>query len=74
MNADRIREIQLKTAHPLSTSVQQALMQVWNECAQESQARIAKLESENNDLIVKVQFAESVIRDQDRMRETKGEP
>lgn len=32
MNADRIKEIQAKTAYPDSISVQQALMQVWNEC------------------------------------------
>lgn len=39
MNADRIKEIQQQTAHPNSTSVYQALMQVWNECAQESQPK-----------------------------------
>lgn len=32
MNTDRIKEIQEKTAHPNSVSVQQALLQVWNEC------------------------------------------
>jgi hypothetical protein len=35
MNVDRIKEIQQKTAYPDSRSVQQALLQVWNECAQE---------------------------------------
>ena len=32
MTADRIKEIQEKTAYPNSVSVQQALLQVWNEC------------------------------------------
>ena len=35
MNADRIKEIQSETAYPESLSVAQALMKVWNECAQE---------------------------------------
>ena len=32
MTTDRIKEIQEKTAYPNSVSVQQALLQVWNEC------------------------------------------
>ena len=37
MTTDRIKEIQSKTAYPesVSVSVQQALLQVWNECEQE---------------------------------------
>ena len=35
MTTDRIKEIQSNTAHPDSISVQQALLQVWNECEQE---------------------------------------
>lgn len=35
MNTERIKEIQSKTAYPDSVSVQQALLQVWNECEQE---------------------------------------
>lgn len=35
MTVERIKEIQSKTAHPESVSVQQALLQVWNECEQE---------------------------------------
>ena len=35
MNSDRIKEIQMATAYPESVSVKQALLQVWNECAQE---------------------------------------
>lgn len=35
MTSDRIKEIQETTAYPESLSVKQALLQVWNECAQE---------------------------------------
>jgi len=35
MNSDRIKEIQKTTAYSDSVSVQQALLQVWNECEQE---------------------------------------
>ena len=38
MNSDRIKEIQQMTAYPKSVSVQQALLQVWNECEQEKVA------------------------------------
>ncbi len=34
MTTERIKEIQSKTAYPESASVQQALLQVWNEVAQ----------------------------------------
>jgi hypothetical protein len=37
MNTDRIKEIQQTCAYPDSISVQQALLQVWNECAQEKE-------------------------------------
>ena len=37
MTTDRIKEIQEKTAYPESVSVQQALLQVWNECELEKQ-------------------------------------
>jgi len=37
MTADRIKEIQMATTYPDSVSVQQALLQVWNECEQEHQ-------------------------------------
>jgi len=40
MTTERIKEIQSKTAYPDSISVQQALLQVWNESEQE-QLRIA---------------------------------
>jgi hypothetical protein len=35
MNTDRIKEIQEETGYPESVSVQQALLKVWNETAQE---------------------------------------
>ncbi len=34
MTSDRIKEIQEQTAYPNSVSVKQALLKVWNECAQ----------------------------------------
>jgi hypothetical protein len=34
MTSERIKEIQQQTAYPDSISVQQALLQVWNECLQ----------------------------------------
>ena len=37
MTTDRIKEIQAETAYPNSTSVQQALLKVWNECKQEQE-------------------------------------
>jgi len=36
MNSERIKEIQEQTAYTESISVHQALLQVWNECQQES--------------------------------------
>ncbi len=35
MTTERIEEIQKQTAYPDSISVQQALLQVWNECEQD---------------------------------------
>lgn len=35
MTSERIKEIQMTTAYPNSISVQQALLQVWNECEQD---------------------------------------
>ena len=51
MNIDRIKEIQSQTAYPNSTSVQQALIKVWNECEQDCIDRIGKaikMEREQN--------------------------
>tara|TARA_R110000868_G_scaffold222045_1_gene473875 strand:- start:1 stop:231 length:231 start_codon:yes stop_codon:yes gene_type:complete len=39
MTADRIKEIQDKTAFPDSLSVCQALLQVWNECEQDNKGK-----------------------------------
>ena len=36
MTSERIKEIQETTAYPESRSVKQALLQVWNECEQDS--------------------------------------
>lgn len=43
MTSERIKEIQECTAYPSSKSVQLALLQVWNECAQQSQIEIDEL-------------------------------
>lgn len=50
MNSERIKEIQSGTAYPESVSVQQALLQVWNECGQEAQKEIEALKDENERL------------------------
>ena len=50
MTTDRIKEIQSKTSYPNSVSVQQALLQVWNECEQE-QLRIANV-SQQRELLI----------------------
>lgn len=41
MTSERIKEIQETTAYPNSVSVKQALLQVWNECAQEQSRQAA---------------------------------
>ena len=46
MTSERIREIQQKTAYPDSISIQQALLQVWNECSKVSQPEISDKEIE----------------------------
>jgi hypothetical protein len=46
MTSERIKEIQQKTAYPDSVSVQQALLQVWNECSQLPQQEISDKEIE----------------------------
>jgi len=45
MTAERIKEIQQQTAYPDSISVQQALLQVWNECSKVSQPEISDEEA-----------------------------
>jgi len=46
MTSERIKEIQQQTAYPDSVSVQQALLQVWNECSKVSQPEISDEEIE----------------------------
>jgi uncharacterized protein with von Willebrand factor type A (vWA) domain len=46
MTSERIKEIQQQTAYPNSVSVQQALLQVWNECLQLPQQEISDEEIE----------------------------
>ena len=41
MTTERIKEIQQKTAYPDNRSVQQALLQVYNECSQFHQQEIS---------------------------------
>ena len=48
MTSERIKEIQEQTAYPESRSVKQALLQVWNECAQE-QSKQLYTEKDMND-------------------------
>ena len=43
MNTDRIEAIQKDTAYPDSLSVQQALLTVWNETAQDNNATVIQL-------------------------------
>jgi hypothetical protein len=56
MNTERIKEIQSKTAYPESISVQQALLQVWNECEQE-QLRIGAVSNS-----IATEYAEFCVR------------
>jgi hypothetical protein len=63
MTADRIQEIQSKTAFPDSVSVCQALFQVWNECEQENGYSEEDM----------VKFAEFVATYPDKNRNANGE-
>lgn len=58
MNLERIKEIQQGTAYPDSISVQQALLQVWNECEQQERRYSEK------DLIWAIQEAYGHGRDE----------
>lgn len=51
MNSNRIKEIQRETAYPNSRSVHQALLKVWNECAQQQSKRTAQLEADKAELV-----------------------
>jgi len=51
MTSERIKEIQQQTAYPDSISVQQALLQVWNECSQFPQQQTLYTEKYMEDYI-----------------------
>ena len=51
MTTERIKEIQSKTAYPESVSVQQALLQVWNEVKQE-QLRLHDVSVRSEQLVI----------------------
>ena len=55
MTVERIKEIQLTTGYPDSVSVQQALLQVWNEVAQEIN-QVQKQNKENEMVLTKEQY------------------
>lgn len=42
MTKERIKEIQMETAHPNSISVKQALFKVWYECVQSEESKEMK--------------------------------
>lgn len=67
MTTDRIKEIQECTAYPSSKSVQLALLQVWNECEQQSQSEIDELTKEverlNSQLAKIYMYAEQMSLD-----------
>jgi phage terminase large subunit len=59
MDTYRIKEIQEETAYPKSVSVQQALLKVWNETAQEQLRIAAVIKSLPSAIILAEKFAES---------------
>jgi len=71
MNTDRIKEIHQKTAFHESQSVYVALMQVWNECAQEQGAEVGKAVAEERNRckaflkneMTKMQVISEMVRD-----------
>jgi len=56
MTSERIKEIQQKTAYPDSISVQQALLQVWNECSQLPQQETLYTEEQIRKLIEEANY------------------
>lgn len=58
MTTNRIKEIQDKTAHPDSVSVQQALLKVWNECEQE-QLRLHNVSNRRELLLDFAEYSEN---------------
>jgi hypothetical protein len=68
MNTDRIKEIQLSTAHPESGSVYTALLKVWNETEQE-QLRIGAVRLSLLNKVKEIAFGDGSA--QERMVEIK---
>jgi len=66
MTIERIKEIQKETAYPDSISVQQALLQVWNECQQ--QQSYSDLDIEN---IIAETWIKCVGNDGNNFKETR---
>ena len=65
MNSNRIKEIQLETAYPNSRSVHQALLQVWNECAQQQSKRTSQLEADKAELLMALILTNDGVNDID---------
>ena len=53
MTSERIKEIQQQTAYPDSISVQQALLQVWNECSRLPQQETLYTEEQVKEIVEK---------------------
>lgn len=51
MNSNRIKELQDSTAYPDSICVQQALLQVWNECQQECNIELKQKQADIKELV-----------------------
>lgn len=58
MTSDRIKEIQEQTAYPESVSIQQALLQVWNECEQERTKAMEEYKNQSQWISVKERLPE----------------
>jgi hypothetical protein len=63
MTSDRIRQIQEGTAYPNSVSVQQALLQVWNECQQENNNKIEILNREKQLAVESLLTIKNTLKD-----------
>jgi hypothetical protein len=74
MTSERIKEIQQQTAYPDSISVQQALLQVWNECSQLPQQETLYTEEQVIEFTMKMisqyVFGNTNIWDIDRLKES----
>jgi hypothetical protein len=73
MTSERIKEIQQQTAYPDSISVQQALLQVWNECSQLPQQEISDGVIPPNSFILSLNREEPIIIIDEEGFKYKGE-